>query len=118
MPSRLVASAEPVSHFFTASVVMPQSMIVKGSAIISGGVFSAGCGGADCSAAMAALRRLISAGQCVGPRRARTDIPSHPEDKERVAHLAAVEIDHVVRMLPETRPVEQRRQFPHLPPRH
>ena len=49
------------------SVVMPHSMMVNGSVITSGGLFSAGCGGVVASAAMIFRRFSISAGQWLGP---------------------------------------------------
>ncbi len=67
-PDKPPAPEEPPSHCRTLSEVMPQSMMVNGSVITSGGTPRAG-GGDHCrSAFMIPLRRIISRGQYEGPR--------------------------------------------------
>ena len=63
IPVRTDLSADPFNQRPTLSVVMPHSMMVKGSVITAGGSFSAGCGACVASAAMIFLRLAISAGQ-------------------------------------------------------
>ena len=118
MPDNLVVLAAPSSQRPMLSVVMPHSMIVNGSVITSGGLFSAGCGGSGRQRghdllALFNLRRPMARADRVD-----ADGPGIAVVEQRVANFLAVEIEEIVRIFPEAGFMEDAAELAHLAPEH
>ena len=118
MPFSVVEFAEPLSQRPTLSVVMPQSMMVKGSVMTSGGELSAGRGGCLASAVSMVLRAAILAGQIMRSDRRHADRPGVAVIEQGVPHFLPRQEEQVVGRVPEAGVAQQRGQLAHLAPEH